>query len=342
MLQAKILDKGSIILEEINVPEPKKNKVLLKINYAGICGTDALMMKDSSLFSYPVVMGHEIAGTVASEGKKFKKGTRATIIPYFFCGKCKFCAENLHNLCESREAEFIGASPVNGGFAEYITVDENNIFALPDSITDETAALIEPVSVVYHGVNLSNPSKIKKAMIIGVGTIGLIAVRILKNKYNINDITAIDLSDKKLKMAQRSGANTIINLKDKNWQTVDELVKDPQGSYDVVFDYVSSSQSIEIALANLRRNGRMIAAGVPHADIAIGREQYFSIILKELIINASFCYVRQDYIDVIDMLANKIINIEDMVSSKYRLKDILNAFSDLEKNPDWYKVLIKP
>ena len=117
MLQAKIVSKGNIILEDIEVPKPQENEVLFKVTYAGVCGSDRLMMKDPSFFSYPVVNGHEIIGVVASDGKKFKKDQRAIVCPFVCCRSCEFCNNGLYNLCTS--LLFIGGTPVNGGFAEY-------------------------------------------------------------------------------------------------------------------------------------------------------------------------------------------------------------------------------
>jgi 2-desacetyl-2-hydroxyethyl bacteriochlorophyllide A dehydrogenase len=343
MLQAKIVSKGNIILENVEVPKPGDNEVLFKVTYAGVCGSDRLMMKDPSFFSYPVVNGHEIVGTVVTDGKKFKKGQRAIVCPFVCCRSCEFCSSGLHNLCGS--LLFIGGTPVNGGFAEYITVKEDMLFDVPKNISDEIASLVEPASVAYHGVNLLNPSKIKNAMVIGVGIIGLLSIKILKDNYKVKDITAVDISEKKLEIASKNGANSIINLKGRDWKTIESLNTNPfmSGKYEGIVDYVSTSQSMDISIANLKKGGTMVVTGLPHDDVIIGKLPYFAIANKELSIKGCYCYIKQDFQDVIDMLAKKVIKVDELVSAKYDLKDVAKAFADWEKNyAQWYKVLIRP
>jgi L-iditol 2-dehydrogenase len=343
MLQAKIVSKGNIIVENVEEPKPKENEVLFKVTFAAICGSDRIMMKDPSFFSYPVVNGHEVVGTVATDGKKVKKGQRAVVMPFISCRKCEFCKSGSYNLCKS--LLFIGGTPVNGGFAEYITVEEDMLYSIPASVSDEVASLVEPTSVAYHGITLANPSKIKSAMVIGVGIIGLLSVKILKDRFKIKNIAALDVSDKKLEVAAKNGANTIINLKGKDWKTIESLNNNPfvSGPYDAVIDYASSTQSVDIALANLKKNGTLVVTGLPHDDITIGKLAYFAVAAKELNIKGCYCYVQQDFHDVIDMLAKKTIEIDDLISAKYDLKDVAKAFNDWEKNySEWYKVILKP
>ena len=343
MLQAKIISIGNIILEDIEVPKPGENEVLFKVTYAGVCGSDRLMMKDPSFFSYPVVNGHEIIGVVVSDGKEFKKGQKAIVCPFVVCGSCEFCDNGQYNLCAS--LLFVGGTPVNGGFAEYITVKEDMLFDVPENMSDEAASLVEPASVAYHGVNILYPSKIKKAMVIGVGIIGLLSIKILKERYKVKDITAVDLSDKKLEIAAKSGANSLINLSGKDWKTIESLNNNPfaSGQYEGIIDYVSSNQSLDIAIANLKKGGTVVVTGMPHNDVTIGKLPYFAIANKELNIRGCYCYVKQDFRDVIDMMAKKVINADELISAKYDLKDVAKAFADWEKNyAEWYKILIKP
>ena len=343
MLQAKIISKGNIILEDIEVPKPRENEVLFKVTYAGVCGSDRLMMKDPEFFSYPVVNGHEIVGVVASDGKKFKKGQKAIVCPFVVCGACEFCGGGQYNLCES--LLFVGGTPANGGFAEYITVKEDMLFDVPDSISDEIASIVEPASVAYHGVNILNPSKIKKAMVIGAGIIGLLSIKILKENFKVKDITAVDISDKKLEVASKSGANSLVNVSGKDWKTIGSLNNNPfvSGQYEGIVDYVSSNQSVDISIANLKKGGTLVVTGMPHDNVTIGKLPYFAIANKELSIKGCYCYVKQDFKDVIEMLAKKVLKVDELISAKYDLKDVAKAFADWEKNyAEWYKVLIRP
>ncbi|MBM3705034.1 MAG: zinc-binding dehydrogenase [Actinobacteria bacterium] len=343
MLQAKIISKGNIILENIETPKPQENEVLFKVIYAGICGSDRLMMKDPSFFSYPVVNGHELVGIVESDGKVFKKGSRAIVCPFVCCMVCEFCNSGFFNLCNS--LLFIGGTPANGGFAEYITVKEDMLFAVPEDMPDETATLVEPASVAYHGINLFNPSEISNAMVIGVGIIGLLSIKILRNKYNVKNITAVDISDKKLEIAAKNGANLTVNLKAGDWKNIGSFNNNPfiSGQYEGIVDYVCSSQSLDLSIANLKKGGTLVITGLPHDDVTIGKLPFFAISNKELNIKGCYCYIKQDFQDVIEMLSGKVIKVDELISARYALNDVAKAFSDWEKNySSWYKVLIRP
>lgn len=347
MLQAKMVDKSKIELENIDKPVPRENEVLIKVKYAGICGSDRIMIKAESFFYAPIVMGHEVCGTIESGGKKFKKGDRVIVVPLVYCKKCDFCKNNSFNLCE--ELAFIGDRDYNGGFAEYIIAAEDDLFLTPEAISDEAAVLVEPTAVAYHATNLIKPESSKKVLIMGSGIIGLLAIRILKNKYNLKNITAVDIIENRLEQALKSGANKVVNLKDKEWtKKIDykECLDDKpfrSGEYDAVIDFVSTSESTNIAISNLKKEGRLISVGLPKGDITISEISFSAISANELDIKGSYCYDKNDFDAVINMISNKTIKIEDLISAKFTLKDISLAFEEWEKNYDkWYKVLLIP
>ena len=268
-------------------------------------------------------------------------------MPLIYCRGCNFCKSDNFNLCE--ELAFIGDRDYNGGFAEYITVEEDNLFLTPKEISDEVAVLIEPLAVACHATSLANPDDSKKIMIIGSGLIGLMSTRILSKKYNLNNITAVDLFENRLNLALKSGANIAVNLNDKEWLKKIELKKClndrpfQSGKYDAVIDFVSTSESTNIAISNLKKKGRLISVGLPKGDVTISEISFSAISANELEIKGSYCYDKNDFNTVINMVLNKTLKIEDLISAKFDLKDALMAFSEWEKNySQWYKVLLVP
>jgi L-iditol 2-dehydrogenase len=343
MRQAKIISKGQVIVENIEVPVPKENEILLKIVFSGLCGSDRLMLSDPSFFSYPVVNGHEIVGIVASEGKKFKKGDRVSVLPMVYCRSCEYCQNEDYNLCKS--LLFIGGTPENGGFADYVTVEEDNLFLLPQSLDDETAALIEPASVAYHAIELSNPTRIKKALIIGIGIIGSIALRILKKKYGVEQVDVLDAIDEKLENAVGEGATNSGNIRSYDWKSIIFLNDNPflAGEYDAIYDFASSSDSVDIGICNIKKSGSIIVVGLPHADIKISKLSFFAIAAKEINIQGCYCYNKKTFKEVIEMLEKKQIKVSDLISAKFDLDKTPEAFAEFNRNyAKWYKVLIKP
>ena len=343
MRQAKIISKGNVIVENIDVPVPGENEILLKIVFSGLCGSDRLMLSDPSFFSYPVVNGHEIVGIVASDGKKFKKGDRVSVLPMVYCRSCEYCQNEDYNLCKS--LLFIGGTPENGGFADYVTVEEDNLFLLPDTIDDETAALIEPAAVAYHAIDLSNPARIKKALIIGVGIIGSLALRILKKRYGVEQVDVLDAIDEKLKNALRDGATNSANIKNADWKSIDFLNGNPflAGGYDAIYDFASSSDSVDISICNIKKSGSVIVVCLPHADIQISKLSFFAIAAKEINIQGCYCYNKKTFEKVIEMLEKKQITVSDLISARFELDRTPEAFAEFNRNyANWYKVLIKP
>jgi L-iditol 2-dehydrogenase len=219
------------------------------------------------------------------------------------------------------------------------------LFDMPEGMTDETAALVEPASVAYHGIGLLDPGNIEKVMVIGVGIIGLLSIKILKGHYNIKEITAVDISEEKLRYASNNGADNTICLKGKDWKSFEQLNDNPflSGEYEGIIDYVSTSSSMGISIANLKKSGTLVATGLPPEDVIIEKLAYFAIANKELSIKGCYCYTKKDFGDVIEMLSKGKVKVEDLVSAKYDLKEIQSAFKDWEANySKWYKVLIKP
>jgi len=347
MLQAKMIDKFKFVLEDIDIPKPGPNEVLIKIKYAGICGSDRIMLKGESFFYAPIVMGHELSGTVSSKSKNFNIGERVSIFPLVYCRYCEFCKKGDYNLCE--KLAFIGDRDFNGGFAEYVTADEDNLFLIPDNINNEESILIEPTAVAYHAVKLTDPEKYKKVMIFGAGIIGLLSLKILKNKFNIKDITVIDIHKNRLDVALKNGASKVVNLNENNWKDKikykETLGDNPfqSGEYDAVLDFVSTSMSTNIIISSLKKKGKLISVGLPKGGITITELMFSAISANELCIRGSYCYDKKDFKDAISMISDKVVVVSDLVSAIFSLKDVSRAFKEWEANyNDWFKVLLEP
>ncbi len=188
-MRAAIIDTpGKIRVGTISDPTPKPDELVIQVGACGICGTDLHIADgDSPLVRYPVVPGHELAGEVVAVGSNVPQtigtggnmkptvGARVAIEPNLYCGYCEFCRTGHENLCLNYSA--IGVT-VNGGFAEYVTVPASKAYVLPENISFQEAALIEPVSCAVHGMHSLNPKSGDTFLIVGAGTMGLILLQL--------------------------------------------------------------------------------------------------------------------------------------------------------------------
>ena len=177
-------------LEETALPEIKEREVLVKVMAAGICGSDIPRIYKTGTYSYPLIPGHEFSGTVIETGLKADKkwmGKRVGIFPLIPCGECESCRKKQYEMC--RHYSYLG-SRTNGGFAEYAAVPEENLIELPEEVSYEVAAMLEPMAVAVHAMRKSGVMKENTVVVYGLGTIGLLLCMFLLDA-GVRDIYVI-------------------------------------------------------------------------------------------------------------------------------------------------------
>ena len=196
MKAALVKDIRNIVVEEVEKPQPGEGEVLLKIQMAGVCGSDHSIYQGKMPAALPLVPGHEGVGTVEALGPavgKIKVGQRVTIHPNYFCGHCLPCRKDLTNVCLSKTRLGID---INGVFAEYAVVPEAALYPVPDSLPNEVAIFTEPLAVAAHGLNKVSPKKEDRVLIFGAGVIGQLILQLAKSRSR--DISACDLVEQRL------------------------------------------------------------------------------------------------------------------------------------------------
>src|ERR1019366_7154329 len=200
-------------LVDIPLPQAADDELLIRIKACGICGSDVHGMDGSTGRRLPpIVMGHEASGEIAAFGKGvtgWKTGDRVNFDPTFYCGKCPYCLRGETNLCDNRQVPGVSCTEYrrNGAFAEYMVVPARNLYKLPDNMTYEQAAMVEPVTVAVHGVNLLNLKGGERVAVVGCGMIGFLIVQVLKAK-GASEVIAVDIDPKKLELAKSVGADS--------------------------------------------------------------------------------------------------------------------------------------
>lgn len=214
-MKALVLKKyNEFVYEDVDDPQIKSEEVLVRVKACAICGSDVHGMDGSTGRRIPpVVMGHEASGVIEECGKNvvnFKRGDRVTFDSTIYCGKCHFCRQGLINLCDNRRVLGVscGEYKLNGAFAEYVSVPQHILYPLPETVSYEQAAMVEPLSIAFHAVSRSNVTLNCSAVVVGAGMIGLLVIQLLK-AAGCGRIIAIDLAQEKLEMAKQFGADFV-------------------------------------------------------------------------------------------------------------------------------------
>ncbi|MDR7238094.1 zinc-dependent alcohol dehydrogenase [Neobacillus drentensis] len=317
---------------EIPVPKPNDDEILLKVDYCGICGSD-LHTYTKGLYVNPgQIMGHEFAGVVKEIGANvtgINKEDRVVIRPLIECGKCTHCISGRPHLCEDGLVDGL-AYGRPGAFAEYIIVPKpllgKVVHRLPDNVSTKEAALIEPMAVALHAVNLAQISLNDRVVVFGAGTIGLLVSQILKTIGNCH-VIQVDLSDKRLETARKLGVDTTINPKQEDvMQRIIEITG--PGNYgvgaaaDIVFECAGVPITVNQAFEAVRHGGQIISLALFEENVSFDPT---ALVQKEIAWKGSFAYV-DEFPTAIELISSGKVNVEELISHLYSLDEVSDAF----------------
>lgn len=336
-----------------DVPEtcPGPGQVKIKIHFAGICGSDLSEYRSGPVFittephpitgkAAPVILGHEFSGKIVEVGEgvsDFKPGDRVTGDCVWACGNCYYCLRNQPNLCS--RAAFTGFH-VDGCMAEYMVVSQDTVYKLPDSISDEVGALVEPVEVGFHAVRRGGLQIGDTAAILGAGTIGLCTLLAAK-AAGASRIFIVEISKVRGERALNMGATAVINPKEVDAAKQICELTDGMGA-DVTFDCVGNAVSGPLSVDLARKGGTTVIVGMsskPSPDF-----NFFNLFVTEKTVLGSLAYVHNDAETVIDLIANGVIDPSPLITATVPLKDgVEKGFKELINNPEQHlKILFKP
>ena len=254
-------NKQNLTIEEKKIPTPGTGEVLVKIAANGICGSDVHFFNDGRLGNFvvttPYIPGHEASGTIVACGdgaKLFNEGQRVVIEPGIACGHCNYCKIGRYNLCP--HVVFLSAPPINGTFCDYLCINENFVFPIPDSLSFEDAALIEPLAVAIHAIKRARMIPGDTGVIVGAGPIGLIMLQAFKAAGGGRAI-CIDLLEMRLGIAKKLGADEIIIPGDG---------VDIQNIGDIVFETAGSSKATAQLFQMAKVGGCVVQIGWPDGN----------------------------------------------------------------------------
>lgn len=298
MIALQITSPGAIDIIECKLPEIRPGEVLIKVEYAGFCGSDLNTYLGRNLMAIsPVIPGHEIGGTISEVGADvpvglFNKGMSVTVNPYTSCGKCSSCRKGRPNACEFNET--LGVQR-NGAMCDYIAVPWTKVVDAK-GISSRDCALIEPLSVGFHAVDRGAVTDIDTVMVIGCGMIGLGAV--VRASMRGATVIAADLDDSKLALARKLGATHTVNTSGSDVHARILELTDGMGP-DVVVEAVGSPITYVMAIDEVSFSGRVVCIGYSKSDVTFHTGLF---VKKELDIRGSRNAMPSDFEAVIRFL----------------------------------------
>jgi len=332
-----------LVYEEVEKPSINEKEVLIRIKASSICGSDVHGYDGrSGRRQPPIIMGHEAAGVIEEAGADagdYKPGDRVTFNSTLYCQDCYFCRRGEQNMCEHGKVfgVFCDDYKLQGAMAEYAKVPAHILYRLPENVTFEQAALLEPLSIALHAIHRAPIRVNDTVIVIGTGTIGLLLTKLLKIS-SAGKIIAVDIDDMKLETARKNGADHIINSKE-----TDPLKKilEITGGYgaDICFEAVGVPPTTVLSIECLKRNGTVVLLGnvSPRIELPIQRA-----VLRELKLVGSYC-CGMEYETNIDMLASGKINVDDVISVKAPLAEGAQWFDRLYNHSEGItKVVLLP
>lgn len=325
-------------------PQPAPDEVLLRVRACGVCGSDIHGWDGSTgRRRPPLIMGHEAAGEIAAVGSAvtgWRVGERVTFDSTISCGECGYCRSGRINLCENRRV--LGVAPAeyrqHGAFAEYVSLPARILYRLPDALTFEQAAMVEPVSIAIHAVQRVRIAPTDTAVVVGSGMIGLFVVQALR-WAGARRIIAVDLELKRLALARELGATDILQSDTCDVPAEVARLTGGQGA-DLAFEVVGVSPTLQLALATLRRGGSAVLVGnlAPKTDFPLQ-----AVVTRELTLYGT-CSSAGEYPLCLDLISRGVIRVEPMISAVAPLADGAAWFQRLSAKggSQFMKVILQP
>lgn len=315
-----------MVTKIIDKPEPSEKEVLIKVDSVGICGSDIHYYKHGRIGDFIVegdmILGHECAGEVVALGPKVKNlklGDRVALEPGKTCGKCEFCKTGRYNICS--EVEFFATPPYDGVLTNYITHPEDMCFKLPENVSYEEGALVEPLAVGLHACNQGNVKLGDTVIIFGAGCIGLVSL--LAAKANgASKVIVIDVIGKRLQFAEDLGAYKTINpLKENVLERVNEITNNLGA--EVVIETAGAEITVKQTTDVVKIGGTVVLVGMT-AESETSYD-FMKLMGKEGTIKTVFRY-RNLYPVAINAIASGAINIKQIITHRFDFDKTKEAF----------------
>ncbi|MBD3256657.1 MAG: alcohol dehydrogenase catalytic domain-containing protein [Candidatus Lokiarchaeota archaeon] len=330
--------KKSIYIKEIEKPIPKENEVLIKVKYAGICGSD-LELYRTGLHPSKIVLGHEVVGYIVEKGsevsKSWKINDRASIDCTINCGECFYCKRGEMNLCTNAKAVGLG---VNGGFAEYLTCPESCLVSIPDNVPDRHGTVFDPIASGLLALEKSEFVPGSSAVVLGLGSIGQFMLQCLK-LAGARTIAVVEKNPHRLEVAKKFEPD--VALDKLKFAKIRRSNKQDVSGLDFVFECSGVPTLVNAAIDLVRKGGTVAQIGLWHEPISINELKY---VLNQITIKGIMGFKRDNFEFAVDLVSQKKIDPDPIVTSIISLDDIVEEGFERGIDPDTkdIKILVEP
>jgi len=342
-MKALVLEEyNRFVYKDVINPVANDDEVLVEIKAVGICGSDVHGMDGSTGRRIPpIIMGHEASGVIIETGKNvtgWKTGDRVTFDSTIYRLDDWYTRNGHYNLSDNRMVLGVSCKDFrrDGAFAQFVTIPSHILYLLPDNVSFEQAAMVEPVAVALHAINLSGAKISDTVAVFGSGMIGLFIIQLLKQAGC--NVIAVDMLQEKLEMAKNAGASVILNS-----QTDDipgEIRKHTQNrGADFAFEAVGITPTIKSAIESLRKGATLVLVGNLSPSIEFPLQK---VVTQEITVKGS-CAINGEYPAVLDLISKGKINVDSMISAVVPLSEGAVYFDKLyKKEKGLFKVILKP
>lgn len=340
---------NNMTYEETEKPQPKPGEVLVAVKAAGICGSDIPRAFVTGAHVHPIIIGHEFAGQVCVCGSDVDakwQGKPVGIFPLIPCGTCGPCQKKQYQMC--RNYNYLG-SRCDGGFAEYVAVPEKNLLELPEGVTYEQAAMLEPMAVSVHamrkGMALEGDISKSRVAIWGLGTIGLLLTMFLKDA-GVKDLYVIGNKDAQKLHVGELGIPEEKFCDSRKEDAAAWLMKRTDGAgVDLFFECVGKNETVQHAVELSAPGGSIVFVGNPYSDMTLPKAVYWKILRNELCVsgtwNSSFTGSEDDdWHYVVRALAEGRVHPEKLITHRLPMEQLMQGFTIMrDKTEDYVKIM---
>lgn len=348
-MKALVLDDvNNINYRDVDTPVPGGDEVRVKVMAAGVCGSDIPRAFVDGAHKMPLIIGHEFAGIVDDKNSELN-GKRVGVFPLIPCRNCRPCLSRRYEMC--RNYSYLG-SRRDGGFAQYVCVPKWNLIELPDGISYEAAAMLEPMAVAVHAMRRVNISPDDVVVVCGLGTIGLLLTMFLVDA-NVKNLYVIGRKDFQKESVRRLGVSEDRYCDTRTQNAADYIssITDGMGA-DVFFECVGSNETVSMAVDNVAPGGQVCMVGNPHSDMTFAKNVYWKILRHQLNVTGTWnsSYYGNvndanpdDWQYVVRCLESGRIHPEKLITHRYLLDEAVNGMNIMRnKSEDYVKIMTYP
>lgn len=334
-------------VEDVEKPKPGPGEVLVKVGAAGICGSDIGRVMVTGTYRFPTIPGHEFAGTVEELGEGVSglaPGDRVALAPLMPCFDCEWCEAGKFSLCD--DYDFLG-SRSDGAFAEYLKAPARNVLRVPDNVSLEVAATIEPAAIILHGIHKLDLKLGDAVAVVGCGALGFFALQFAKLS-GAQTLIAIDVDDDKLELARQVGADICINPAKTDAVAAVKAATRGRG-VAVSLECAGSAPGRDLSILVAAKQGKVMLYGTAYGDVTFAEKAFARMVREELEVvgswnSYSLPFPGKEWFDIIELLRTDRLVVAPLITHRATLEEAPAIFKALKSRSfgPYAKILIKP